>query len=252
MIRCAHPEELRELFGDWQETLIWSCLQGVMGDIYVKEENAKSAFAFLGDFGYLAGEPDEEVIQGMDQLLGKRFYIVVPQNEAWYPLLEKHFGERAFPRDRYAIKKEPDVWDLEKLQKVVDELPRKYTLKAFDQKTFDIAKKTEWMHDFVGQFEDFAEYAKRGIGFVICHDHQPVAGISSYSVYNEGVEIEIITREDYRRRGLAYVCASKMIIECVARNLYPSWDAQNKWSVALARKLGYHYEGTYRAYEING
>lgn len=36
------------------------------------------------------------------------------------------------------------------------------------------------------------------------------------------------------------------------RNLYPSWDAQNKWSLDLAEKLRYHYSHTYDAYEIWG
>jgi len=51
---------------------------------------------------------------------------------------------------------------------------------------------------------------------------------------------------------LAYVCAAKLILECLDRNLYPSWDAQNEISVALAEKLGYHFSHTYTAYEIWG
>ena len=37
------------LFEGWQETLIYSCLQKVMGKIYVTdEENPRSAMAFAG------------------------------------------------------------------------------------------------------------------------------------------------------------------------------------------------------------
>lgn len=49
--------ELREtkkataLFEGWRETLIWSCLQGVMGKIYVDSlEEPISAMAVLGDW----------------------------------------------------------------------------------------------------------------------------------------------------------------------------------------------------------
>ena len=49
---------------------------------------------------------------------------------------------------------------------------------------------------------------------------------------------ETDTREDHRRKGLAYACGAKLILECLERELYPSWDAQNMWSVALAEKLG--------------
>ena len=53
-------------------------------------------------------------------------------------------------------------------------------------------------------------------------------------------------------KGLAYACGAKLILECLEEGLYPSWDAQNKWSVALAEKLGYHFSHEYVAYEIMG
>lgn len=89
-----------------------------------------------------------------------------------------------------------------------------------------------------------------GIGAVICKDAIIVSGASSYSRYKEGIEIEIDTKEEYRRKGLAYICGAKLILECLERNLYPSWDAHNSGSVALAEKLGYHYSHTYTAIEI--
>lgn len=65
-----------------------------------------------------------------------------------------------------------------------------------------------------------------------------------------GIEIEIDTKEEHRRQGLAYACGAKLILECLNKGWYPSWDAQNKWSVALAEKLGYHFSHEYPAYEV--
>ncbi len=65
-----------------------------------------------------------------------------------------------------------------------------------------------------------------------------VAGASSYAFYKGGIEVEIDTKEEERRKGLALVCAAKLILECLERGLYPSWDAHNKESLALAEKLG--------------
>lgn len=79
----------------------------------------------------------------------------------------------------------------------------------------------------------------------------PVSGASSYSSYWEGIEVEVDTREEYRRRGLAYVCAAKLILECRNRKLYLSWDAHNMQSVALAEKLGYHYDHEYTAFSVS-
>ncbi len=87
---------------------------------------------------------------------------------------------------------------------------------------------------------------------VILLGQEIVAGASSYSSYAGGIEIEIDTREDHRRKGLAYICGARLILECCSRGLYPSWDAQNLQSVALAEKLGYHFDHAYIAYEIWG
>ena len=71
-----------------------------------------------------------------------------------------------------------------------------------------------------------------------------------FTSYKSGIEIQVDTKEEYRRKGLAEVCCAKLILECLERGLYPSWDAQNKGFLALAEKLGYHYSHSYTAYEV--
>ncbi len=102
----------------------------------------------------------------------------------------------------------------------------------------------------MAQFPDYDGYRSLGLGAVILKDNAVVSGASSYSRYLGGIEIEIDTKKEYRRKGLAYICGAKLILECLKRDLYPSWDAQNKASVALAEKLGYHYSHSYKAIEI--
>ncbi len=55
---------------------------------------------------------------------------------------------------------------------------------------------------------------------------------------------------DNRMMGFSWIFGAKLILECLDRGLYPGWDAQNKWSAALAQKLGYHIEREYTAYEV--
>ncbi len=104
----------------------------------------------------------------------------------------------------------------------------------------------------MSQYQDYETYKALGLGVVVLKNGELVAGASSYSTYDRGSEIEIDTREDHRRKGLAYACGAKLILECQKRDLYPSWDAQNKWSVALAEKLGYLFSHEYVAYEVMG
>ena len=93
-------------------------------------------------------------------------------------------------------------------------------------------------------------FLEKGLGVVALFGGALVAGASSFSTYSGGIEIEVDTRQDHRRKGLATACAARLILACLDRGWYPSWDAQNPWSLALAEKLGYHFDRGYTAYEI--
>ena len=239
-----------EIFGQWDETLIWSCLQGVMGEIYTNSPEDNAAMAVLGDFAFFAGKPCERLVRFKPENCKQDFIIMVPQNDDWAKLIEKCYGNKAGKVSRYAIKKEKDVFDKERLQRMVSQLPEGYEVKLLEEEEFKQCKENRWANDLVSQYKDYETYQKLGLGVVIFKDEEMVAGASSYSRYNDGIEIEIDTKTEHRRKGLASVCGAKLILECLDRDLYPSWDAQNMWSVGLAEKLGYHYSHTYTAYEI--
>ena len=46
-------EKIKSLFDGWDETLVYSCLQQVMGKIFVDDiDDPKSAYAFVGCFAF--------------------------------------------------------------------------------------------------------------------------------------------------------------------------------------------------------
>lgn len=241
------------LFGEWEETLIWSCLQGIMGKIYADDLNTPTAaMAILGDFTFFAGKPNTELVSYKPAWCTQTYMIMVPQNEAWKRLIAQVYGQKANIISRYAIKKEPHIFHQEKLAQAVASLPPQYTLSMIDERLYQLCKAEAWSTDLVSQFPSYEQYRRLGIGVVVCNGNRIVSGASSYSRYRDGIEIEIDTREEYRRNGLAYACGARLILECLKRNLYPSWDAHNKASVALAEKLGYHYSHAYPAIEVWG
>ena len=242
-------ENIKEIFENWNETLIWSCLQGIMGEIHVNSTE-DAAMAILGDFAFCAGTPSEELLRFKPEGCKRDFIIMVPQNEAWAELIERCYGDKAKKVIRYAFKKEKDIFDVSKLEQAVRELPKGYELRLIEEPEYELCRSNSWANDLVSQFQDYDTYKKLGLGVVVLKDGELVAGASSYSRYNQGIEIEIDTREDHRRKGLAYACGAKLILECLKNGLYPSWDAQNKWSAALAEKLGYHFSHEYIAYVI--
>lgn len=244
---------IANLFDGWQETLIWSCLQKVMGHLYTTSlDRPVSAMALLGDFCFLAGKPDRELALFRPEWRRQDFRIMVPSTDEWAVLIEEVYGQNAKRVERYATEKEPEIFDRERLQRAVDGLSERYCLSMMDEELFHVCRETAWCRDLVSQYETYESYRKWGLGVVILENGEIVSGASSYAGYRGGIEIEIDTRESHRRRGLAYIAGAKLILACLERGWYPSWDAQNLWSLALAEKLGYRFSHTYAAYEIQG
>ena len=85
ILKVTDPEKVRQLFDGWEETMIWSCLQGIMGSLYAEYPESRnseglgfsknkalretenpdtplSAKAMLGDFVFLAGKPSRNLL----------------------------------------------------------------------------------------------------------------------------------------------------------------------------------------------
>lgn len=209
-------EKIYKIFGNWNETIIWSCLQGIMGEIYTNlSEDA--AMAILGDFAFYAGNPSEELVKYKPESCKQDFIIMIPQNANWAESIEKYYGDKAKKVTRYAIKKEKDIFDVEKLQQAVDSLQSGYVLKKMEETEYDMCKENAWANDLVLQYKDYKAYKNIGLGIVVLKDGELVSGASSYSRYDQGIEIEIDTRKDHRRKGLAYACGAKLILECLEK-----------------------------------
>lgn len=249
--RLEKPQAAASLFAGWNETLIWSCLENVMGSIYAdSDENPVSAMAVLGDFSFFAGIPDEELVMHKPEGENQELMIMVPQNKIWSELIEKCYPQKAKKVIRYAFRKKMRIFDQAYLQNRINALSDEYCIKMIDEDLFYRCKDTLWCRDWVSQYTNYEMYQNYGLGAVILKDNEIVSGASSYSSYLEGIEIQIDTKDTYRRKGLAFVCGAKLILECLKRDLEPSWDAQNKESAELAGKLGYQFDYKYEAYEI--
>lgn len=240
-----YTEKVKDLFAGWEETLIYSCLQGVMGKVYVTDDIApNSACAFVGCFAFYAGVPDRELLE--HKLAD--FMILVPHDSAWQMLIEKCYPD-ARKTVRYAIKKDTH-FDIVKLKAFEKLLPDGYEIKKIDDRLYDECLNESFAVDFVSSFENKQAFRKNGLGFAVVKDNRIVAGASSYSRYREGIEIEVDTAKDERRKNLATAVCAHLIIECLDIGLYPSWDAQNPISVHLAEKLGYEFSHEYVVYEL--
>lgn len=243
--RLVDTFKVEAIFDGWAETLIYSCVQRVMGKVLVTDlVSPKSAVAYVGCFAFLAGEPCVELVLGKPE----GFVIMVPQNEEWARLIEScHPDSKRVTR--YAFKKDTH-FDRMRLEHFLSTLPSGYELAPMDSRLYDMCKADPALSDLVLAFDSKSRYLDLGRGMVVLKEGKIVSGASSYTRYCEGIEIEVDTLPAYRTEGLATVVCAALILRCLDEGLYPSWDAQNLISVHLAEKLGYEFDGEYFAYEI--
>ena len=105
---------------------------------------------------------------------------MVPQNGQWSSVIRQVYKDAAKPIVRYALKKEYDIFDREKLMKMSRILPAGYEIRMIDERIYHMAGKEEWSSDLCSQFPTFADYRERGIGTAVLFDGTLAAGASSY------------------------------------------------------------------------
>lgn len=243
-------------------------LQGVMGRGFTDSlENPSFGVIQMGDFCFLSGGRTEllqdEVFSLIENLSQNRSLIVVPLSENWHQPLS---GCSSLQRKtRYALDRpKASAFDRNALTSLICRTAydadcsdhsdsREFTVKPVGERDYSSLQKAEWSRDFTGNYPDYPFYRQWGFGFVMIENAtgKTAAGASSFSSSRNSIEIQIATDSDYRRRGLATAVSARMVLECLNRNKYPSWDAENLISVSIAEKLGYHFLKEYTAYAVN-
>jgi len=244
-------QKCQKLFKDWEETMIYSCLDGTMGKIYMdKVENPQTATAVIGGFVFYAGKPSLDFLAFKPENLVGKEVLLCGQTEGWNQLIREFYGENVREFTRYAFSKDPNVFDIAYLGNLTEQLPEDFEIKLFDEPIYNQCLTEEWSQDLVGNYLDFVQFEQIGLGVAILHKGQLIAGASSYTSYKGGIEIEVDTKETFRKQGLATIVSAKLILECLKRGLYPSWDAHTIYSANLAKKLGYQFSHEYTAFEV--
>lgn len=223
-----------------------------MGSVFADScSNPKSAIALLGDFASLGGQPSSSLLRSFSTMRGNAYLILVGPDVQWNECIETTYGSRAKAITGYALKKNEHSFNIQSLQIAVDSLKDGFVLRPIDEALYQQCLSEHWSKDLVALFVSYAQYREHGLGYCALKEGKIVSGASSYYLYEKGIEIEVDTHPDYRKQCLATVCSSQLILSCLQRGLFPSWDAHTTTSLHLAQKLGYHFDYAYTAYEIN-
>ena len=236
-----------------EEVVLQSYIQGMSGKAWLNNKsNPTTAIVGVADFCFLLGvinpEEESEIIKILlENAKGK---IIVPENFECGDLIKSNYKDSLKKFSRYAFKWEPDAFNKKQLSEFALAVKPEFTILRINEALYNKALEQFWTADFCSNFASLEEFLEHGIGYVIMKDGEIIAGASSYSYCKGAIEITIETKSEYRRKGLALACASKVILECLDRGIYPRWDAANKNSVALAERLGYHFDKEYLVYSI--
>jgi GNAT superfamily N-acetyltransferase len=171
---------------------------------------------------------------------------------SWEPAFHRAFEGRLVSIPRYAFTGES--LDREALACFAKAVPVGFSITRLtaSQAAAVAGEQSEFAADHLGNFSSVDDFMERGFGFGAVGPDGLACLATTFIVCGAGVEIQINTREKYRRKGLAAATAAKFILHCLENGLDPNWDAANLVSVSLAQKLGYTLQGTYTMYFIRG
>ncbi|MBK5447313.1 GNAT family N-acetyltransferase [Bacillus sp. TH22] len=244
-------KKLFSMFEDFNNVVLLSYLQGHMGTAWVNDlENPTVAQITVGIFTFYVGDPNAKETEELLRNIPERILVIVNSDE-WKKRLEA-FSERKIDKFlRYKFKRNPEVFNGSKLKSFITALPKGYELRKIDEHIVNNPTLHKVSEDFTSQFRSIDDYIDRGIGYSILYDGEVVCGASSYSIYDGGIEIELATDPNHRRKGLATVVSAALILNCLEQGKYPNWDAANSTSAKLAEKLGYVFDKAYDTYFVN-
>jgi RimJ/RimL family protein N-acetyltransferase len=112
-------------------------------------------------------------------------------------------------------------------------------LKQIDEVLFEkIAN--EFDHSYRYHWTSALEFCAKSFGYCIIKDEEIISVASATYNGNGYAEIDIQTRDDYQRNGLAYKLCSKFIEYCAEKDYIILWicNSFNKPSNELVKKLG--------------
>jgi GNAT superfamily N-acetyltransferase len=243
--------------------MVIACLQGQMGEAFVAghegprtamdigDDDPKAGLIISGDYSFFGGDPDSpdagyliENLFKMNQSIST-VGIFADDKPGWADRLLSYPENSPVTIPRYRIVKKGGAFDENVLQGYIDTIPGGFALALFDKDIYNQAMQEDWSKEFCEIFESAEDYLNRGFGFVMLDNGKLVSGASTMTIFDGGAEVQVATKEAYRRKGLAMPCAARLIRECMKRNMHPYWDAANLVSKKMAVALGYEFKGEY-------
>jgi len=243
-------KNIAPLYSGWDEVVILSCLQGHTGQAWADNADAPTVARIesLG-FCFVSGNADSpqarELLHQIPVGLELQF-----NSKTWHKLVKEEMDDRTYKFTRYKFKRDSSLFDKEKLRSYTQALPEGYVLAPIDEVMFKHLPTFDWADCHCAQFSSYEEFQEHGLGFVVLFNNEPICAASPYTYCNGIIDVQIDTAEHHRQKGIATACAARLILKCLDRGIFPSWNADCDESRHLAEKLGYQIEKECKCYEM--
>ena len=245
-------ERTEKFFEGIQDSMIISFFQGYMGDLWLDSlENPETGLLVSGEYSFYGGASDTPGALSLGESLfdfihGKKTTGIFSQQRMdWRNRLLTLNKFNPQEIIRHGIAQKDYVFNKEKLEAFMHQIPRGYSIRAFDKELYNASLSEDWSEEFCDIFASYEEYKDRGFGYGVIKDGVLVSGASTMGVYKGGFETQVATRDGYRKKGLALAASAALLLEGQRRGVRACWDADNEASLHIALKLGYEYIGTY-------
>ncbi|PKM85023.1 MAG: hypothetical protein CVU86_03975 [Firmicutes bacterium HGW-Firmicutes-11] len=252
IVSASERSQIAPLFQGIQDSMVIAYLQGYMGTGYVDQlPNPTVGLIVSGEYSFWVGDSTSPAAREMaetifDHVEGDQTTAIYGEDDlGWRDLLLSIPKNHPVETPRYRIAQKDYVFDRITLQNLIDAIPKEFDLRRFDNELYAQAMAEDWSREFCETFASAEEYLSQGFGFGVLHNGKLVAGASSMTVYDGGLEVQVATKNEFQGMGLAMGCAAALLLEAMDRNVRPCWDAATLVSRHMAIKLGYEYLGEY-------
>ncbi len=102
-----------------------------------------------------------------------------------------------------------------------------------------------WSADLINAMGGIEEFSRYGMGVFLYDGDELVCGASSFCRYTNAIEVEVDTKPDRRKSGLARWAGAALSLMAAAHDQYLCWDAAHPSSARIAIDLGLGFCGHY-------
>lgn len=244
--------ELFALAPRWK-AFVCSAVEDGLGEVRADDpDSPAAAVLFYGGLVIYAGDATNPAAADLVRAFPVQ-PLVLAGDEAWNALLIDAYGEVVRRGVRYHMPFESldaSVMQETGRAEASGERPPRDEVRA--GRTDDVPRLADalgWEHQLV-HYRDAADFVRRGFPRVIERDGGIVAGASAFCRSSGYAECQVTVREAYRRQGLGSAVAAAFVEACCEAGVAVPWDAANRESVAVGRRIGYGRAEEYDVFEI--